>query len=194
MKALSKEVFYRDYEHFKSEDFKKELRTKLDGLVIKNYDLFENTFLHLHAPVEKKFLRANHAPHMTKALREAIMKRSELKSKYFKNQTGHDFKIYKKQKNYCSKLYKKERKKYYSNMNLTNLNDNRRFWKAVKPFLSDKESYISKVNLVNKDEVISDDSTLAETFSKYFESAVKNLRVSEEIILEQTLNLQILLI
>ena len=46
-------------------------------------------------------------------------------------------------------------------MNLINLNDNRRFWKTVKPFLSDKGSYTSKINLVNKDEVISDDSTLA---------------------------------
>ena len=37
------------------------------------------------------------------------MKRSELKSKYFKNQTVHDFKMYNKLKNYCSKFYKKER-------------------------------------------------------------------------------------
>ena len=29
---------------------------------------------------------------------------------------------------------------------------------------------MSKINLVNIDEVISDDSTLAETFSKFFES------------------------
>ena len=54
-------------------------------------------------------------------------------------------------------------------MNLINLN-NTLFWKTVKPFLSDKGSYMSKINLVNKDEVISDDSTLAETFSKFFES------------------------
>ena len=54
-------------------------------------------------------------------------------------------------------------------MNLINLN-NTIFWKTVKPFLSDKGSYMSKINLVNKDEVISDDSTLAETFSKFFES------------------------
>ena len=66
-------------------------------------------------------------------------------------------------------------------MNLMNLNDNRRFWKTVKPFLSDKGSYISKINLVNEGEIISDDLILAETFSKYFESAVKNLGVSEEI-------------
>ena len=151
--ASPKEIFYRDYKHFKSEDFKKELSTKLGGLVIKDYGLFENTFLeilNLHAPVKKKFLRANHAPYMTKALRKAIMKRSELKSKYFKNQTVHDFKMYKKQKNYCSKLYKKERKRYYNNMNLTNLHDNKRFWRSVKPFLSDKGSYISKINLKKK--------------------------------------------
>lgn len=53
-------------------------------------------------------------------------------------------------------------------MNLINLN-NTLFWKTVKPFLSDKSSYMSKINLVNKDEVISDDSTLAETFFKCFE-------------------------
>ena len=56
-------------------------------------------------------------------------------------------------KNYCSKLYKKERNRHYNNMNLTNLIDNRRFWKTVKPFLSDKGSYISKINLVNEGEI-----------------------------------------
>ena len=66
-------------------------------------------------------------------------------------------------------------------MNLTNLNDNRGFSKTVKPFLLDKGSYISKINLLSKGEVISDNSTLAETFSKYFESAVKHLGISEEI-------------
>ena len=59
----------------------------------------------------KRNLRANHAPYMTKALRKAIIKRSELKSNYFKNQTAHDFELYKKQKNYCSEFYKKKSRK-----------------------------------------------------------------------------------
>ena len=134
-----------------------------------------------HAPIKKKFLSANNAPYMTKALRKAIMKQSELKSKYFKNQSTDDFKLYKKHKNYCSKLYKKERKRYYNSMNLTNLNDNRHFWKTVKPFLSDKGSHTSKINLVNNEEVISDEIALAETFSKFYENAIKNLGISEEI-------------
>ena len=64
---------------------------------------------------------------MTKTLRKAIMKRSELKSKYCKNKLVQDFQLYKKQRNYYSKLYKKERKLFYNKMNLSNINDNRRF-------------------------------------------------------------------
>ena len=56
-------------------------------------------------------------------------------------------------------------------MNLSNIN-NRHFWKTVKPFLSDKGTHSSKINLVNNDEVISDDAVLAETFSKFYEGAV----------------------
>ena len=81
-------------------------------------------------------------------------------------------------KNYQSKLYKRKERNI-TIMNLKNLNDNRHFWKTVKPFLSDKGSHTSKTNL--DDEVISDDSTLAETFFKCFEYAEKNLVIYEEI-------------
>ena len=50
---------------------------------------------------------------MTKALRKAIMKRSELESKYVRNKISQNSKSYKKQKKFCDKLYKKGRKKYY---------------------------------------------------------------------------------
>ena len=35
--------------------------------------------------MKKKFVRANELPYMTKTLRKAIIKRSELESKYLKN-------------------------------------------------------------------------------------------------------------
>ena len=44
-----------------------------------------------------------------------------------------------KNRNFCSKLYKKERKKYYEMLGLKNVTDNNKeFWKTVKPFLCDK--------------------------------------------------------
>ena len=38
--------------------------------------------------MKKKLVRANEVPYMTKALRKAIMKRSELQSKYLKNKSS----------------------------------------------------------------------------------------------------------
>ena len=71
---------------------------------------------------------------MTKAPRKAIMKRSELESKYVKNKTSENLKSYKRQINFCSKLYKKERKNYYERLNSNNITENKKFWKTVKPF------------------------------------------------------------
>ena len=41
-------------------------------------------------------LRSNQDPYMTKALRKAIMRRSELETKYFKQKTSDTLKAYKK--------------------------------------------------------------------------------------------------
>ena len=72
---------------------------------------------------------------MTKILRKAIMRRSFLKNKYYKNGTDESKSSYKKQNNYCSRLYKKEKKNYYANLDLKNVTDNKLFWKTIKPFL-----------------------------------------------------------
>ena len=67
-----------------------------------------------------------------------MMKRAQLESKYLRNSTAENINKYKKQNNYYSKLYKKERKKFYSNLDIKNITDNKLFWKTMKLFLSDK--------------------------------------------------------
>ena len=57
--------------------------------------------------MKQKLLRANHAHYVTKTLRKAVMRRSNLQTKYFETRTPESLKKYKKQKNYCSRLYKK---------------------------------------------------------------------------------------
>ena len=46
-----------------------------------------------HAPLRKNFLRANHAPYITKTLRKAIMRRCQLETKYLKTKTKIDPKL-----------------------------------------------------------------------------------------------------
>ena len=64
-----------------------------------NYQEFDKTFiesLNKHAPMKKKLVKANQAAYMTKVLHKAIMRRSELETKYFKLKTNNTLKAYKK--------------------------------------------------------------------------------------------------
>ena len=108
--------------------------------LIDKYETFEEKFLKVlnkHAPSKKKFIRANHAPYMTKNLRKAIMKRSQLENRYIRNSTVGNMNKYKKHKNFCSKLYKKESKKLCSQLDIKNITDNKLFWKSMKLFLNE---------------------------------------------------------
>ena len=122
-----------------------------------------------------KSVRANQAPYMTKALRKAIMRRSSLKNRLFKTFTQENNKAYKKQRNYCSRLYKKERKRFYENLDVKMVTDNKLFWKTVKPFLSEKGNSSSKITLVEGEEIISNDQDVAEKLNKFFSESVKLL-------------------
>ena len=187
-----KEIYYRDYKKFDQDLFREELAEKLYGCD-SCYDTFEEIFINVlnkHAPLKKKFLGANHAPYMTKTLRKAIMRRSQLQTKYFKNKSQNDYRAFKKQRNFCSKLYKKERKNYYNSLDIKNITDNKQFWKTIKPFLSEKIKATSKIKLKDQDKIIFNDDKVAEEFSTFFENAVKSLNIKpRNLSLEDTTNL-----
>ena len=80
-KSKPKEITYRNFKNFSEENFNQELRTNLRERCVRNYSSFENVFLDTlneHAHPKKKVIRANHAPYVSKSLRKAIMKRSNL--------------------------------------------------------------------------------------------------------------------
>ena len=183
VKAEAKEIIYRNYKNFDNTTFKTELQNKLDSINNCNYLQFETTFMTMlekHAPLKKKIVRANNVPYMSKTLRKAIMKRSALENKYYKNNNHKNQNLYKKQNNYCSRLYKKEKRKLYSNLNHSNITDNNKFWKTIKPFLSDKGQSTQKITLINNnDTIISDDTKVANTMNEFFSKAVTLLNLTK---------------
>ena len=67
-KPIAKEVIYRDYKNYNPDNFKRDLISAFAN-GCDDYDTFERLFLDVleaHAPLKKKFIRANHAPYMTK--------------------------------------------------------------------------------------------------------------------------------
>ena len=158
-KVKPKEIHYRCYKNFVETDFRNDLKKHLTPC--STYEMFEKVFLEVlqtHAPLKKKYVRANEVPYMTKTLRKAIMKRSQLESKFYKTKVISDEQAYKKHKNFVSRLYKKERKTFYKNLNIKDILDNKKFWKNIKPLFSNKGTTVQKITLVKEKEIISEDS------------------------------------
>ena len=101
------------------------------------------------------------------------MRRSALPAKVYKDKKTIYERMYKKQKNFCSRLYKRERRILYNNFDLKDFTDNKRFWTAIKPFLS------KKINLKEGNTIISHDSEVAEILNTYFSESVNSLEIEE---------------
>ena len=89
--------------------FSNELENKLSklGSLTLNYDLFKNVCMDVinkHAPLKRKYIRANHAECMDNELSKAIMKRSKLRNNYLKHRSEENRLAYKKQRNFCITL------------------------------------------------------------------------------------------
>ena len=181
-----KELHYRDFKNYNTLCFNDHLTRSYANDTSLSYGSFERNFMNVleqHAPMKKKLVRANHAPYVTKTLRKAIMKRSNLETVYRKKKTEQALINYKEQKNFCSRLYKKEKKRYFRNLNPKKLLDNKLFWKNVKPFFSDKSSNNERITLTDDKKVIIDDEKICEEFNCFFEKVVESLNIDENRLL-----------
>ena len=59
-----------------------------------------------------------------------------------KNRTDKNKSRYTKQRNYFVSLLRKAKMQYYSNLDEKHATDNKEFWKSVKPFLWDTETFL----------------------------------------------------
>ena len=85
-KAKPEVIQYRCYKNFNNSLFRENLKMRLS--ITREYDDLEKAYLEVldnHAPI--KTVHANHVPYMSKLLRKAIMRRSNLENKYLKNRT-----------------------------------------------------------------------------------------------------------
>ena len=183
VKGNPKTNVYRNYKDFNTDSFKIELSKKLSSVKMGNYSNFLECFTKLldkHAPLKKKVLRYNNNPFMTKTLRKAIMIRSRLKNLFRKNKTIENWEKYKKQRNYCVNLLRKTKKSYLSKLNVKDISDNKRFWKTIKPFFNDKGLNTNKILLKENDDLISDESSVANIFNDFFTNTASNLQLKND--------------
>ena len=114
---------------------------------------------------------------MTKALRKVIMHRSKLKSIFHKTRAIEDWKNYKKQRNFCVNLPCNIKKDYFLKLNVKDLADNKKFWKSIKPFSSNKDLNLHKLMLREKD---AEEKALATLVNKWFVNIRADLDVKRD--------------
>ena len=71
--------------------------------------------LNKNGPLKSRVIRGNQAPFMNKELSKAIMRRSQLETKYNKTKQEADRNAYEKQRNLFVKLRRKAVKQYFVN-------------------------------------------------------------------------------
>ena len=118
-------------------------------------------------------------PFMNKDLSKAIMDRTRFRNKFLKNRNDENRKKYSKQRNHCVSLLRKTKKQCYEDLNEKNILDNKKFWKTVKPFLSDKCPLNEKIIIAENDEIISNNKEIAEVLNTFFSNIVSNLNIPE---------------
>ena len=146
------------------------------------YDLFNleylyylnvfSDFLNKHAPIKKKYIRANQSNFMTRELGKAIMKRSKLRSRFRKGKSEVSRKAYSTQRNYYVNLLKKIKREYFANIKINNIADN---------LFSDKINHRETINLIDNGVTLFNDEEIAETFNKYFFNIAKKLSLPENL-------------
>ena len=123
------------------------------------------------------------------------MNRFRCKNTYFKHKTVENWEKYRKLRNDCVKLTKKVKREYFQNLNIKTINDNKTFWKTVKPFFSDKGNKDQRKNiLVENNEINRDDIKNTSTMNDYFVDITKNLDIPEIEIEQLPLNTDIVCI
>ena len=113
--------------------------SKLEGLStgqqnLQNFLEISQSVVNSLAPIQRKYIRANQAPFMSKELQKEIMFRSKLRNKFLQTKSLNDKKAFNKQRNKCVNLLRQTKKKYYSNLQIKDVVDNKKFWKCVKIF------------------------------------------------------------
>ena len=85
-----------------------------------------------------KFSRANHSKFVTKDISKAIMLTTILRNQFLKKRTLEARTKYNTERNICISLVKEANQNYYENLNLKDINDNKKFWATVRPQFSNE--------------------------------------------------------
>ena len=116
------------------------------------------------------FIRANQALFINREIQRPVMVKSKLRKKILKSKPKSDREACNKQRNKCVSLLRKIKKAYYSNLNVKDIVDNKKFWKTVRKFFSHKPNNFENISLTENGNLLSDEFEISETLTNIFKN------------------------
>lgn len=130
--------------------------------------------LEKHAYLKKnKYVRVKQQNVMDKELNQVIKLRSKLRNKYRKAKSEKDKKRYNKQRNYCVILLRLKKQNYYGSLDISQITDNKNFWKTISHLFSNKSYTNSRITVPKNGDTLGEKSKVALTFNDFFRNIVK---------------------
>ena len=86
------------------------------------------------------------------------MLRSRLLNIFLKEKSLESEKAYNKQRKICIKMVKKAKKEHFQNISLSQITDNKKFWKTVSHLFGSNVKMKQKVNLIEKNFSVTSDA------------------------------------
>ena len=86
------------------------------------------------------------------------MLRSRLLNIFLKEKSLESEKAYNKQRKLCIKMVKKAKKEHFQNISLSQITDNKKFWKTVSRLFGSNVKMKQKVNLIEKNFSVTSDA------------------------------------
>ena len=108
------------------------------------------------------------------------MTRSKLSNKFLRFRYEENKKAYNEQRNQgnrCVKLVRNAKESHYSNLDIKDVNDNKKIWKIVKLLFSEKVTANKNIMLVDNNNIISSDIEIDEKLNTFFSNVVKELNI-----------------
>ena len=106
------------------------------------------------------------------------MKRSNSKNKFNKGRNVN-WSDNKQQRNYYSNLLKESKTHQINNLNVKDVTENKRFWKTIKTFFTDKTKNSDNIILPENFETMREDEKICEIFNTYFTNVNKDLTLRQ---------------
>ena len=112
------------------------------------------------------------------------MTRSRLTNKFLRCRSDENKKANNEQRNRSVKLDRSAKEAHHSNLTIKDVNDNKNFWKIVKPLFSEKVNTNETITLVENNNIISSEIEIAEKLNAFFSNIVKelNIKVKEDLL------------